>query len=1149
MSEDPRTPPIPEPEGDSSTPGAENNQPAEPTKPAPLGEELEPRRRGTGTLIHRFTGSLRRVTSFLGTGELREEPEEPAKPAQGPQKSQGKVPQEDNTAQPGYMFTGELRADLSLDMESPEAAQPPEHPETGPSSSELDGIDIPLDRMPLMTGQLRSAFTGFLRGTDEESEITDDMLTGRLGRLEAHPAAPEQTDNLSQLTGALKDLRGEMPSDATSFIPQASEDQEENLPEERFGMFLEQRPAAPVIPAKPMDLPEPDLNQIAENMWQEPPRYSQQEAQPVIPLEDIWGTGSEKTDEPAVDQAGSEAAEVETPPEVPFPIRTASLGESELEEAEPPATIPPTEPEEPLSLFDLEPVEPIVTASLYDTETSPADGVVESEETEAEAPQETTLPLEVAEEAFAAPTEEISAKPTDEDISSLRETLASEDTRKRRGSGLFSRITGSLRRVTDSLGNTGTVGSTGSLRTRPSIPPEKMPGDEDEFFTGRLGLDETPSAPAQPPDLQSTFADIYATPSEETAPVEQEPVPAEEEAPSPVVQPAEPETSEHTGWMTELRQETTEDSETYSPSAPTTSLKDTSSQPRGVTGQLRSFITTILRGPEERRKRSSGPDISDDVVTGRLEKTMVTGTLKKERPPAQKPDYLETPQEAADLPPGTPRFDAEAENTTQPGETRQRGITGQLRSFITSILRSPEDREKDTGILELPEVPQTPPKSVTGRLGSSVTAEPMPSETFDIWGAPAETAEPDTAERAEMVDDLYNFTPAGPTYSETAPSEELEEGAPPVDRFSMFFGDQATVEADEALQEGALQEEAHEEEEEPSEVLWGNRQGTVMPGDLPDIFISEEDVAQQAEAVEEEEEEEEYPQTGSLFGDATDDDLIASYLGGYQTAVGGDEEQATPADAEDEALEARLGSADMTAYNLRSIALEGYQDIYEPKAQPIAEAPEVELAEGSAALAEGEISLEAEAEEIQFAEQEKFNLKAWLGVRRNFRMIILAEVVLILIAALVMSPVFLAAIRGTPQQAQGPSLVAKPLPADVPYPTEVTFPGGWEFILQKSTFTQGKWQPKTAEWLEGSEVRRVLALPWNTQTEAVVQTFKPGDTVELTLSNQDMVNYKITSIDRVPVSDNSIYTDKKPSLAIILYQEDAQERWVITCRP
>ena len=192
-----------------------------------------------------------------------------------------------------------------------------------------------------------------------------------------------------------------------------------------------------------------------------------------------------------------------------------------------------------------------------------------------------------------------------------------------------------------------------------------------------------------------------------------------------------------------MRQETTEESETFSSTVPATSAEELSPQPRGVTGQLRSFITSILRGPEGRRRRTAGLDISDDVVTGRLEKTMVAGKPKADRPAAEEPDFLEeTPLESADLPPGTPQFDAEMVKTSKLGGTKPRGVTGQLRSFITSILRSPEEREKDSGILELPEVPVVPPKSVTGRLGSSVTAEPPPSETFDIWGPPVETSEP-----------------------------------------------------------------------------------------------------------------------------------------------------------------------------------------------------------------------------------------------------------------------------------------------------------------------------------------------------------------------------------------------------------------------
>jgi hypothetical protein len=41
----------------------------------------------------------------------------------------------------------------------------------------------------------------------------------------------------------------------------------------------------------------------------------------------------------------------------------------------------------------------------------------------------------------------------------------------------------------------------------------------------------------------------------------------------------------------------------------------------------------------------------------------------------------------------------------------------------------------------------------------------------------------------------------------------------------------------------------------------------------------------------------------------------------------------------------------------------------------------------------------------------------------------------------------------------------------------------------------------------------------------------------------------VASFQRVPVTDTSILKDQTPSLVIILYQENASERWVILSEP
>jgi hypothetical protein len=114
-------------------------------------------------------------------------------------------------------------------------------------------------------------------------------------------------------------------------------------------------------------------------------------------------------------------------------------------------------------------------------------------------------------------------------------------------------------------------------------------------------------------------------------------------------------------------------------------------------------------------------------------------------------------------------------------------------------------------------------------------------------------------------------------------------------------------------------------------------------------------------------------------------------------------------------------------------------------------------------------------------------------------------------------------------------------------PTGLELPGGWYFGLERNTLEDGKWKPQAAEWLEGSELPRVVAIPWNRQTEAVIQTFETGDELKLSFGNNDTIVYKVREVKRVEINDVSIFQNRRPSLVLVLYQENADQRWVIIC--
>jgi hypothetical protein len=121
--------------------------------------------------------------------------------------------------------------------------------------------------------------------------------------------------------------------------------------------------------------------------------------------------------------------------------------------------------------------------------------------------------------------------------------------------------------------------------------------------------------------------------------------------------------------------------------------------------------------------------------------------------------------------------------------------------------------------------------------------------------------------------------------------------------------------------------------------------------------------------------------------------------------------------------------------------------------------------------------------------------------------------------------------------------------SDLPYPVGVSLPGGWSFQLGRGALQNGRWDPAGAEWLEGTEVCRWVALPWSTQLEAVIRTLNPRDPIELTMSNNDRLTYEVYSIREMSAEEMQGLDSNSPCLLLILTQSDSGSRWVLTALP
>jgi hypothetical protein len=171
---------------------------------------------------------------------------------------------------------------------------------------------------------------------------------------------------------------------------------------------------------------------------------------------------------------------------------------------------------------------------------------------------------------------------------------------------------------------------------------------------------------------------------------------------------------------------------------------------------------------------------------------------------------------------------------------------------------------------------------------------------------------------------------------------------------------------------------------------------------------------------------------------------------------------------------------------------------------------------------------------------------SWWASLSTFEKILLG-ITGLLIASIAVIAVLTASIFGP----HNPAGTIQPTitPSELPHPSSIILPGGWSFPLQGSTLVTPLTVPGSGAWLEGSEVRRVVEIPWNKQSEAVAHSLVPGDPIQLVFDDNTKIIYKVQQVLRVSATDTSILTDVKPSLAIILSGENADKRWVIIATP
>jgi hypothetical protein len=469
----------------------------------------------------------------------------------------------------------------------------------------------------------------------------------------------------------------------------------------------------------------------------------------------------------------------------------------------------------------------------------------------------------------------------------------------------------------------------------------------------------------------------------------------------------------------------------------------------------------------------------------------------------------------------------EAEKGTAELNDKQRGSTSPLRDFISGIFR-PEEKQAQAPESEFSD------DLVTGRLGIDLRAKPAETETPSVpdWdgvdmplsGEYAAPKEEDTSQ----IDDtsfLDRFQGRFDQVAPEAPSVETPDLGEEVGHFVPY----------EPLQ-------SHDTGEvftispEDEKFLWGETAGE---GTEEGKTFSADDYWDplQVSAANEITEPKKPP--------VADDAYAAAYLAGIDL----------PPDTGRLGARRRLGTGKLNREtekkpfeDIRSVLLDDYQAAEQrqgraaPAGDALAGQPEVQ-ADGEIAAARPGFMEPDEA----FAPPKPRNLGEFLASRTTLQKIILVEMVLVVLALFTAVPFFFYLLM---RNSQAAAVVPNKLPANLPYPAGVTLPGGWHFPLGRSTMVGSQWKPTQSEWLDGTELRRVVALPWNRQTEAVVRSFQAGDAIDLELNNADTIQYEVERIEQVRVDDTSIYSGNTSSLVIILYPQDnkQQSRWVVFCK-
>lgn len=118
------------------------------------------------------------------------------------------------------------------------------------------------------------------------------------------------------------------------------------------------------------------------------------------------------------------------------------------------------------------------------------------------------------------------------------------------------------------------------------------------------------------------------------------------------------------------------------------------------------------------------------------------------------------------------------------------------------------------------------------------------------------------------------------------------------------------------------------------------------------------------------------------------------------------------------------------------------------------------------------------------------------------------------------------------------------VPTDPHDPVSISF-ANVAFSLGVANLNDGAWQPAVAEWLPGTTLRRVIAIPYTLEVGNAVATLSYGSPITLRLLSGEVVTYRMREVQRPQRHEIEVLNALTPSLVIILHSERAGQRWVL----